>query len=160
MFLKTRKSATSLGNIHRPHLLLNHLLVDFTIYFEQYKLLTSASSSRQPNLPRLGKTLKCVILNHLSTFLTQKNLLYFHQSAFIAGLSTETVLLSTSKALHFVWKASLSLPQIFLDLSTVLDTIDSHILSSSHSHGPSWLFSDLWHQNAACGHLGKLPEHS
>ncbi len=76
-------------------------------------------------------TLKRIVFNQVSAFLTQNNLLDSNQSGFRSGHSTETALLSVFKALRLARAASESSLLILLDLSAAFDTVNHQILLST-----------------------------
>ncbi len=67
-------------------------------------------------LPFIAKTLERVVLNQVTAFLTQNNLLDSNQSGFRSGHSTETALLSVVEDLRLARMASKSFLLILLDL--------------------------------------------
>ncbi|KAJ8353124.1 hypothetical protein SKAU_G00206910, partial [Synaphobranchus kaupii] len=82
-------------------------------------------------LPFLSKTIECAVLNQLSVFLHQNNLLDPHQSGFRTGHSTETALLAVTEALATARASSLSSVLILLDLSAAFDTVNHKLLIST-----------------------------
>ncbi len=82
-------------------------------------------------LPLIAKTLERVVLNQVSDFLTQNNLLDSNQSGFRSGHSTETALLSVVEALRLARAASKSSLLILLDLSAAFDMVNHQILLST-----------------------------
>ncbi|KAJ8381209.1 hypothetical protein SKAU_G00019870, partial [Synaphobranchus kaupii] len=82
-------------------------------------------------LPFLSKTLERAVLNQLSVFLHQNNLLDPHQSGFRTGHSTETALLAVTEALATARASSLSSVLILLDLSAAFDTVNHKLLIST-----------------------------
>ncbi len=82
-------------------------------------------------LPFIVKTLKRVVFNQVSLFLSQNNKLDAKQSGFRSGHSTETELLSVTEALRIAKADSKSSVLILLDLS--FDTVNHQILLSSLS---------------------------
>ncbi len=84
-------------------------------------------------LPFIDKTLKQVVLNQVSLFLSQNNKLDVKQWGFRSGHSTETALLSVTEALRIA-KADYKSPVlILLDLSAAFDTVNHQILLSTLS---------------------------
>ncbi len=84
-------------------------------------------------LPFVAKTLKRVVFNQLSLFLSQNNKLDAKQSGFKSGHSTETALLSVTEALRIAKADSKSSVLILLDLSAAFDTVNHQILLSTLS---------------------------
>ncbi|KAJ8369183.1 hypothetical protein SKAU_G00092110 [Synaphobranchus kaupii] len=82
-------------------------------------------------LPFLSKTIERAVLNQLSVFLHQNNLLDPHQSGFRTGHSTETALLAVTEALATARASSLSSVLILLDLSAAFDTVNHKLLIST-----------------------------
>ncbi len=82
-------------------------------------------------LPFIAKTLKRVVFNQVSLFLSQNNKLDAKQSGFRSGHSTETALLSV--ALRIAKADSKSSVLILLDLSAAFDTVNHQILLSTLS---------------------------
>ncbi|KAJ8349141.1 hypothetical protein SKAU_G00277300 [Synaphobranchus kaupii] len=82
-------------------------------------------------LPFLSKTIERAVLNQLSVFLHQNNLLDPHQSGFRTGHSTETALLAETEALATARASSLSSVLILLDLSAAFDTVNHKLLIST-----------------------------
>ncbi|KAJ8365355.1 hypothetical protein SKAU_G00141860 [Synaphobranchus kaupii] len=80
-------------------------------------------------LPFLSKTIERALLNQLSVFLHQNNLL--DQSGFRTGHSTETALLAVTEALATARASSLSSVLILLDLSAAFDTVNHKLLIST-----------------------------
>ncbi len=79
----------------------------------------------------IAKTLKLVVFNQVTAFLTQNNLLDSNQSGFRSGHSTETALLSVVEDLRLARTASKSSLLILLDLSAAFDTVNHQILLST-----------------------------
>ncbi len=84
-------------------------------------------------LPFIAKTLERVDFNKVSLFLSQNNKLDAKQSGFRSGHSTETALLSVTKALRTAKADSKSSVLILLDLSAAFDTVNHQILLSTLS---------------------------
>ncbi len=84
-------------------------------------------------LPFIAKTLKRVVFNQVSLFLSQNNKLDAKQSGFRSGHSTETALLSVTEALRIAKADSKSSVLILLDLSAAFDTVNHQILLSTLS---------------------------
>ncbi len=84
-------------------------------------------------LPFVAKTLKRVVFNQVSLFLSQSNKLDAKQSGFRSGRSTETALLSVTEALRIAKADSKSSVLILLDLSAAFDTVNHQILLSTLS---------------------------
>ncbi len=84
-------------------------------------------------LPFIAKTLKRVVFNQVSLFLSQNNKLDAKQSGFRSGHSTETALLSVTEALQIAKVNSKSSILILLDLSAAFDTVNHQILLSTLS---------------------------
>ncbi len=84
-------------------------------------------------LPFIAKTLKRVVFNQVSLFISQNNKLDTKQSGFRSGHSTETVLLSVNEALQIAKADSKSSVLILLDLSAAFDTVNHQILLSTLS---------------------------
>ncbi len=84
-------------------------------------------------LPFVAKTLKRVVFNQLSLFLSQYNKLDAKQSGFRSGHSTETALLSVTEALRVAKADSKSSVLTLLDLSAAFDTVNHQILLSTLS---------------------------
>ncbi len=82
-------------------------------------------------LPFIAKTLEWVVLNQVSAFLTQNNLLDRNQSGFRNGHSTETAYLSVVEDLRLVRAASKSSLLILLDLSSAFDMVTHQIVVST-----------------------------
>ncbi|KAJ8333439.1 hypothetical protein SKAU_G00414470 [Synaphobranchus kaupii] len=82
-------------------------------------------------LPFLSKTIECAVLNQLSVFLHQNNLLDPHQSGFRTGHSTEIALLAMTEALATARASSLSSVLILLYLSAAFDTVNHKLLIST-----------------------------
>ncbi len=78
----------------------------------------------------IAKTLKRVVFNQVSLFLSKNNKLDAKQSGFRSGHSTETELLSVTEALWIAKADSKSSVLILLDLSAAFDTVNHHILLS------------------------------
>ncbi len=91
-----------------------------TSLIENYKPVTL--------LPFIAKTLKRVVFNQVSLFLSQNNKLDAKQSGFRSGHSTETALLSVTEALRIAKADSKSSVLILLDLSATFDTVNHQIL--------------------------------
>ena len=85
-------------------------------------------------LPFLSKALERAVLNQLSSFLQQHNLLDPHQSGFQSGHSTETALLALTDALATARASSLSSVLILLDRPAAFD-----MRSTTNSWLPPWL---------------------
>ncbi len=83
--------------------------------------------------PFIAKTLEQVVFNQVSLFLSQNNKLDANQSGFRSGHSTETALLSVTKALRIAKANSKSSVLILLDLSATFDTVNHQILLSTLS---------------------------
>ena len=82
------------------------------------------------NLSFLSKILEKVVLRQLSNHLLTNNLFYSHQSAYLAGHSTETALLKiVNDLLSALDEDKVSLLSL-LDLSAAFDTIDHSIFLS------------------------------
>ncbi len=98
-------------------------------------LNTSLLDSYRPIslLPFLAKTLKRVVFNQVSLFLSQNNKLDANQSGFRSGHSTEMALLSVTEALRIAKADSKSSVLILLDLSAAFDTVNHQILLSTLS---------------------------
>uniref|UniRef100_A0A3B1K8J8 Reverse transcriptase domain-containing protein n=1 Tax=Astyanax mexicanus TaxID=7994 RepID=A0A3B1K8J8_ASTMX len=79
-------------------------------------------------LPFLSKTLERAVLNQVSGFLSQNDLLDQNQSGFKKGHSTETALLSVTEALKTARAAGQSSVLILLDLSAAFDTVNHDFL--------------------------------
>uniref|UniRef100_A0A3B1IJ57 Reverse transcriptase domain-containing protein n=1 Tax=Astyanax mexicanus TaxID=7994 RepID=A0A3B1IJ57_ASTMX len=79
-------------------------------------------------LPFLSKTLERAVLNQVSGFLSQNDLLHQNQSGFKKGHSTETALLSVTEALKTARAAGQSSVLILLDLSAAFDTVNHDFL--------------------------------
>uniref|UniRef100_A0A3B1IH82 Reverse transcriptase domain-containing protein n=1 Tax=Astyanax mexicanus TaxID=7994 RepID=A0A3B1IH82_ASTMX len=79
-------------------------------------------------LPFLSKTLERGVLNQVSGFLSQNDLLDQNQSGFKKGHSTETALLSVTEALKTARAAGQSSVLILLDLSAAFDTVNHDFL--------------------------------
>ncbi|KAJ8335100.1 hypothetical protein SKAU_G00407390 [Synaphobranchus kaupii] len=79
-------------------------------------------------LPFLSKTLEQAVLNQLSVFLHQNNLLDPHQSGFRSSHSTETALLVVTEALATARASSLSSVLILLDLSAAFNMVNHKLL--------------------------------
>ena len=71
------------------------------------------------------------VLNQLSSFLQQHNLLGSHQSGFRSGHLTETAFLAVTDALATARASSLSSVLILLDLSAAFDKVNHQLLTSS-----------------------------
>ncbi len=84
-------------------------------------------------LPFIAKTLKRVVFNQVSLFLSQNNKLDAKQSGFRSGHSTGTALLSVTEALRIAKVDSKSSVLILLDLSAAFDTVNHQILLSTLS---------------------------
>ncbi len=84
-------------------------------------------------LPFIAKTLKQIVFNQVSLFLSQNNKLDAKQSGFRSGHSTETALLSVTEALRIAKADSKSSVLILLDLSAAFDTVNHQILLSTLS---------------------------
>ncbi len=84
-------------------------------------------------LPFIAKTLKQVVFNQVSLFLSQNNKLDTKQSGFRSGHLTETALLSVTEALQIAKADSKSSVLILLDLSAAFDTVNYQILLSTLS---------------------------
>ncbi len=84
-------------------------------------------------LPFIVKTLKRVVFNQVSLFLSQNNKLDAKQSGFRSGHSTETALLSVTEALWIAKAKSKSSVLILLDISAAFDTVNHQILLSTLS---------------------------
>ncbi len=82
-------------------------------------------------LPFIAKTLERIVLNQVTAFLTQNNLLDSNQSGFRSGHSTKTPLLSVVEDLRLARTASKSSLLILLDLSAAFDTVNHQILLST-----------------------------
>ncbi len=82
---------------------------------------TLLENYRPVSLPFIAKTLERVVFNHVSAFLTQKNLLDSKQSGFRSGHLTKTALPSVAEALRLARAASKSSILILLDLSAAFD---------------------------------------
>ncbi len=98
-------------------------------------LITSLTDSFRPVslLPFIAKTLKQVVFNQVSLFLSQNNKLNAKQSGFRSDHSTETALLSVTEALRIAKADSKSSVLILLDLSAAFDTVNHQILLSTLS---------------------------
>ncbi len=81
-------------------------------------------------LPFIAKTLKRIVFNQVSLFLSQNNKLNAKQSGFRSGHSTEIALLSVTEALRIAKADSKSSVLILLDLSATFDTVNHQILLS------------------------------
>ncbi len=79
------------------------------------------------------KTLKQVVFNQVSLFISQNNNLDAKQSGFRSGHSTETALLSVTEALRIAKANSKPSVLILLDLSAAFDTVNHQILLSTLS---------------------------
>ncbi len=84
-------------------------------------------------LPFIAKTLKQVVFNQVSLFLSQNNKLDAKQSGFRSGHLTETALFSVTEALRIAKADSKSSVLILLDLSAAFDTVNHQILLSTLS---------------------------
>ncbi len=84
-------------------------------------------------LPFIAKTLKRVVFNQVSLFLSQNNKLDAKHSGFRSGHSTETALLSVTEALRIAKADYKSSVLIRLDLSAAFDTVNHQILLSTLS---------------------------
>ncbi len=82
-------------------------------------------------LPFIAKTLKRVVFNQVTAFLTQNNLLDSNRSCFRCGHSTETAVLSVVEDLRLARTASKSSLLILLDLSAAFYTVNHQILLST-----------------------------
>ncbi len=81
----------------------------------------------------ITKTLKQVVFNQVSLFLSQNNKLDAKQSGFRSSHSTETALLSVTEALRIAKANSKSSVLILLDLFASFDTVNHQILQSTLS---------------------------
>ncbi len=84
-------------------------------------------------LPFIAKTIKQIVFNQVSLFLSQNSKLDANQSGFRSGHSTETALLSVTEALRIAKADSKSSALILLDLSATFDTVNHQILLSTLS---------------------------
>ncbi len=89
-------------------------------------------------LPFIAKTLKRVVFNQVSLFLSQNNKLDAKQSGFRSGHSTETALLSVTEALRIAKVISKSSVLILLDLSAAFDTVIRGSFRSSCPPSHHW----------------------
>ncbi len=94
-------------------------------------------------LPFIVKTLKRVVFNQVSLFLSQNNKLDAKQSGFRSGHSTETALLSVTEALRIAKADSKSSVLILLDLSAAFDTVTGLDITGHHWDSTSlvWILS-------------------
>ncbi len=107
----------------------------FELLLKKPTLNTSLLENYRPVslLPFIAKTLKRVVFNQVSLFLSQNNKLDAKQSGFRSGHSTETALLSVTEALQIAKADSKSSVLILLDLSAAFDTVNHQILLSTLS---------------------------
>ncbi|XP_076155180.1 uncharacterized protein LOC143138640 [Alosa pseudoharengus] len=118
-------------------------------------------------LPFLSKGIERAVSKQVSDFLSQNNLLDPNQSGFKSGHSTETALLSVTKALKEARATARSSVLILLDLSAAFDTVNHRILLSILANmgisgsALSWFESYLTGRSFNVSWLGQLsaPHH-
>ncbi len=108
-------------------------------------------------LPFIAKTLKRVVFNLVSLFLSQNNKLDAKQSGFRSGHSTETVLLSVTEALRIAKADSKSSVLILLDLSAAFDTVNHQILLSTLSSLDITGIPLRWFESYLTGRSSRVP---
>ncbi len=111
------------------------LLNSVTPLLKKPTLNTSIIENYKPIslLQFIAKTLKQVVFNQVSLFLSQNNKLDANQSGFRSGHSIETALFSVTEALRIAKADSKSSVLILLDLSAAFDTVNHQILLSTLS---------------------------
>ncbi len=111
------------------------LLNSVTPLLKKPTLNTSIIENYRPIslLQFIAKTLKQVVFNQVSLFLSQNNKLDANQSGFRSGHSIETALFSVTEALRIAKADSKSSVLILLDLSAAFDTVNHQILLSTLS---------------------------
>ena len=78
----------------------------------------------------ISKLVECVVVKQLLEHIHVDNLDNLYQSAYKAGHSTETALLSIKNEAHLSLSRGEPTPLVLLDLSTTFDTIDLSTLLS------------------------------
>ncbi len=107
-------------------------------------------------LPFIAKTLDWVVFNQVSLFISQNNKLDANQSGFRSGHSTETALLSVTKALQIAKADSKSSVLILLDLSAAFDTVNHQIILSTLSSLDITGFPLRWFESYLTGRSFKV----